>query len=257
MAAINTDERVGAAAVQVEQGGRVGGRTMKALKIEAEGTITSFRYPHFMWQTHPTFDMPPPATIYGHICSAVGELLDPASLRFAYRFTFEGRTEDLEHIHVGSGGTVMPFRRSLLFRPRLTLYLDRTDLLPAFRSPHYAVVLGRSQDLFTYTGVETVDLMEESSAFYEHTILPYSMAAWAMQGVVVQMPRYVDYAHGRYPTFERYVVLTTRVVDGVDTLRFAQDGPARQWVDPAVRDRNGIGRGVVWHTFVDRQEQPA
>lgn len=232
-----------------------GGRTMQALKIEAAGAITSFRYPHFMWQAHPTFEMPPPATIYGHISSAVGDLIDPASVRFAYRFTFEGRTEDLEHIHVGD--TVMPFRRDLLFQPRLTLYLDRLDLLDAFRSPHYAVVLGRSQDLFTYTRVEAVQLLEEDRAFYEHTLLPYSMAARAMQGVVVQMPRYVDYARRRQPVFERYVLLRTRVVDGVggDTLRFRGDSPMLHWVDPAERDRNGVGRGVMWHSFVDKESE--
>ncbi len=227
---------------------------MHALKIEADGSITSFRYPHFMWQTHPTFEMPPPATIYGHICSAVGDWIDPASVRFAYRFTFEGRVQDLEYIHVGRGGTIMPFRRDLLFRPHLTLYLDRPDLVGAFRSPHYAVVLGRSQDLFTYTKVEQIELVLEDRAFYEHTILPYSMAARLMQGVVVQMPRYVDYMHGRNPTFERYVVLRTRIVDNLGgesgVMRFDTDGSPDHWVDPGERDSSGIGRGIVWHSFV-------
>ena len=44
---------------------------LELVKVVAEGLITSFRYPHFMWQKQPTFEMPPPATIYGHICSAV------------------------------------------------------------------------------------------------------------------------------------------------------------------------------------------
>ena len=233
---------------------------MHALKVEAGGAVTSFRYPHFMWQTHPTFDMPPPATIYGHICSAIGDLIDPTSLRFAYHFTFEGKGEDLEHIRVYDPNAkeykTNPFRRDLLFRPHLTLYLDRPELAGAFRSPHYAVVLGRSQDLFTYTSVVEVELVEEDNAFYEHTLLPYNMAARAMQGVVVQMPRYVDYARGRQPTFERYVVLRTRVGPTTgDFMHFANDGPSRHWVDPIEeRDREGVGRGVWWHTFVDRAE---
>ena len=33
---------------------------MKVLKIVAEGLTTSFRYPHFMQQIHPSFQMPPP-----------------------------------------------------------------------------------------------------------------------------------------------------------------------------------------------------
>lgn len=241
-----------------------GRRTMLALKVEAEGIITSFRYPHFMWQTHPTFEMPPPATIYGHICSAIGDFIDPASLRFAYRFTFDGRVQDLEHIRVYDPGekkyTINPFRRDLLFRPRLTLYLDRPDLLMAFRSPRYAVVLGRSQDLFTYTRVEEMELIEEDRAFYEHTILPYSMAARTRQGVVVQMPRYLDYARGRQPTFERYVVLRTRIEispDARDVTPFTGDSLSQHWIDPSERDHNGLGRGIWWHTFVDRTEESA
>jgi len=46
---------------------------MRVLKVVAEGPITSFRYPHFMQQIHPSFQMPPPATIYGHISSALGK----------------------------------------------------------------------------------------------------------------------------------------------------------------------------------------
>jgi CRISPR-associated protein Cas5t len=229
---------------------------MRALKIEAEGPVTSFRYPHFMWQVHPTFDMPPPATIYGHICSAVGDWIDPASVRFAYRFTFESKGEDLEHIHVGD--MVMPFHRELLFRPRLTLYLDRPDLMDAFLRPHYAVVLGRSQDLFTYTRVAEIELVQEDRAYYEHTLLPYSMAARSTQGVVVLMPRYVDYSQGRFPTFERYLVLHTRIVadpqSGHGLLYFGSEDQPLHWVDPEERDRDGVGRGVIWHTFVGGAE---
>ena len=67
---------------------------MDVLKIVAEGVTTSFRYPHFTLGIQPTFDMPPPATIYGHICSAVGEWLDPDGLQFAYHFTAEAKAND-------------------------------------------------------------------------------------------------------------------------------------------------------------------
>ena len=80
--------------------------TMQALRIEIVGDVTSFRYPHFMWGVQPTFEMPPPATIYGHICSVVGEWIAPEGLRFAYHFTHEGKFNDLEHIH--AGGMVEP-----------------------------------------------------------------------------------------------------------------------------------------------------
>ncbi len=60
---------------------------MRVLKVVLEGITTSFRYPHFMMGVQPSFPMPPPATIYGHICSALGEWIDPKGLAFAYHFT--------------------------------------------------------------------------------------------------------------------------------------------------------------------------
>ena len=53
---------------------------MRVLKIVAEVSITSFRRPHFMWGIQPTFRMPPPATIYGHICSALGDTVPPEGI---------------------------------------------------------------------------------------------------------------------------------------------------------------------------------
>ncbi len=113
---------------------------MRVLKVVLEGTTTSFRYPHFMLSIQPSFPLPPPATIYGHICSALGEWVAPEGLRFAYHFTVAGVGEDLEHIHVlqASGGKlgetrlpkvlegdINPFNRHILLHPRLVLYLNR------------------------------------------------------------------------------------------------------------------------------------
>jgi CRISPR-associated protein Cas5t len=78
---------------------------MRVLKVVAEGVTTSFRYPHFMQKIHPTFPMPPPATIYGHICSALGEWFDPKGVSFAYHFTHAGEVWDTEHIIILSRAT--------------------------------------------------------------------------------------------------------------------------------------------------------
>lgn len=104
-----------------------------------EGTTCSFRYPHFLVGRQPTYPLPPPATIYGHICSALGEWIDPQSLEFAYSFTHAGRADDLEHIHVATVGsgrptkewvhpvnldvTVSPLPREIFVFPQMTLYL--------------------------------------------------------------------------------------------------------------------------------------
>ncbi len=227
---------------------------MRVIKVEAEGLVTSFRYPHFMWQKHPTFEMPPPATIYGHICSAVGEWINPAGLQFAYRFTFESKFEDLEHIHAGS--LTMPFRRELLYRPRLILYVNRLSLLEAFRSPRYTVVLGRSQDLFTYTQVEEVELIKAERAYYGNTLLPLDMMPRLGRGIAVTMPRFLDYHRRRAPTSGQYVVLHERVpyppteYEPKGSLVFNTDPPTR-WVDPTGPEYKGLKPAVVFHSFVD------
>jgi CRISPR-associated protein Cas5t len=100
---------------------------MQALKIVLEGVTTSFRYPHFMLGVQPGFPLPPPATIYGHVCSALGEWFDPEGVAFAYHFTVAGEGYDLEHIHVLSAssgklpggerkaleGNINPFKRQI------------------------------------------------------------------------------------------------------------------------------------------------
>src|SRR2546430_1424159 len=82
---------------------------MEVLRVELEAPVCSFRLPHFLVGRQLTFDMPPPATIYGHIASAVGDFPDPRSFRFAYRFTTIGKGEDLENQHIIVPGGSRPF----------------------------------------------------------------------------------------------------------------------------------------------------
>ncbi|HNP70262.1 MAG TPA: CRISPR-associated protein Cas5 [Kouleothrix sp.] len=237
---------------------------MQVLKVVAEGITTSFRYPHFVQGVQPTFEMPPPATIYGHICSALGQWVDPGGIAFAYHFTAQGRVDDVEHVHMltsSSGklpgtklpkvleGSINPFKRTLLFQPRLTLYLNRPEWLPAFRSPHYAVVLGRSQDLCWYTQIEVIDLSEAHEAYFEHTLLPYAMATQIRVGMVVSMPRYLDNTRNRAPTFDRYLVLQQRVWSR-EMLQFG-DTAQRYIVDPQSPVYSGARRGLVFQRFVE------
>jgi len=237
---------------------------MRVLKIVLEAMTTSFRYPHFMTGVHPTFPMPPPSTIYGHICSALGEWVDPTTLAFAYHFTAEESFEDLEHIHVLKAATgtlpihgtekydkvlegkTNPFRRMLLFQPRLVLYLNRPEWEAAFRQPRYAVVLGRSQDLATYTHISVVDLVADENAYLEHTLLPYEMATQTSVGIVTLMPRWIDYEQNRRTTFARYLLLQRRITSQ-DLLRFEQDAFLTDPTSPTI---GGSKLGLVFHTFI-------
>jgi len=237
---------------------------VRVLKVVAEGLTTSFRYPHFMQQIHPTFPMPPPATIYGHICSALGTWFDPAGVRFAYHFTYEAKVKDVEHIIVlarSTGhlqgtkipkvlwGKVNPFERELLFRPRLTLYINRFDWEPAFHSPRYAVVLGRSQDLFTYSDVSVVELEQSDRAYFEHTLAPHEMALQTMRGLTVLMPRYLDYANNRTPTFSRYLVLQERVFSK-EFFQFSGRPNGPYWVEPTSPEVKGAHLGLAFLSFI-------
>lgn len=248
---------------------------MQVVKVILQGEVTSFRYPHFMWGVQPSFPMPPPATIYGHICSAVGDWIDPTGVRFAYHFTHQGSFTDLEHIHAGGWAapisarkrkelaqqgyhestlygesTVTPFSRELLFRPRLELYLDRPDLAAAFRSPHYSVVLGRSQDLGTYPpgGVQVVTLEQQPTGYYAHTLLPLALATQMQCGVAMMLPRFVDGQQGRRADFAQYLVLREQVFpDQMQTF----GTPEPVWCDPTAPTLRGYQRVVVWHRWVE------
>ncbi len=240
---------------------------MEVLKVTAEGLTTSFRYPHFMQGVQPTYEMPPPATIYGHVCSALGEWFNPSGVRFALHFAFQARVEEVEHTHVltpATGrlpetelpkvaeGQVNPFTRSVLFRPRLRLYLNRPEWVERFRSPRYAVALGRSQDLFNYTRVEVVRLEYSERVYFEHTLAPYDLARRTGRGVAVLMPRFLDYTNRRRPTFERYVVLHRRVrLDQSDEfLQLESEGSLRFWADPTEPQVDGLSLGLFFHSWV-------
>lgn len=242
---------------------------MRVLKVVAEGLTTSFRYPHFMQQIHPTFTMPPPATIYGHISSALGEWFDPTGVRVAYHFTYQGQVKDVEHIIVlgsSSGrlpgtkipkvlqGNINPFERHLLFQPRLTLYINRPEWEPAFHSPRYAVVLGRSQDLFTYTHVGVVELEQADRAYFEHSLLPHEMVLQVMRGVTVLMPRYLDYARNREPTFSNYLVLEERVHLPGEVLQFSHLSYGPYWIDPTTPKVKDAHLGLAFLNFTGEDD---
>lgn len=247
---------------------------MQVLRVELEAPVCSFRYPHFLVGRQLTFEMPPPATVYGHVASALGYLPEPGSFRFAYRFTSVGKGEDLENQHIITAGgrpfafagvafpsstnaTIQPTVRQFLFGCRLTLYVDRIDFADAFRSPHFAVVLGRSQDLAHYSKVETIEAPTADRGYYEDTILPAEFRRRTGRGVTVLMPRFVGPPPFREPTFDRYIVLRDRVYDGPQNddlgnrqlIRVSGDNN-ELLVDPDTPEWRGARRALPFHSFL-------
>lgn len=129
------------------------------------------------------------------------------------------------------------------------LYLNKPEWAERFRSPKYAVVLGRSQDLFTYTSVDVVDLVESDRAYLEHTLLPYDYIVRTAKGVTVLMPRFIDYRQRRYPTFQRYVVLHRRV-SSREMVRFEGER-LKFWTDPSSPVNKDEHLGLVFHSWTD------
>lgn len=209
-----------------------------ALRIEVEGVATSFRYPHFPHGMQPTYPMPPPTTIYGHVCSALGAAVAPGSFRFALHFVAQGLFRDYEHIHLFGGAQpkLSPFEREVLFQPRLTLYLDRPDWAPAFRSPAFVVALGRSQDLMRYRSVEVIQLQPAASGYIDGAYLPLELAQSLAHRTALTMPRSLD--ERRSPRWGRYALV---------------DRP-QPWEEPCLCDSQspewrGRKRAVLWNTL--------
>ncbi len=244
------------------------------LRVVVEARVASFRHPHLLIARQPTFEMPPPSTIFGHVASALGEIPNRESFRFGYHFESEARSSDLEHQHIvyaqgGSfkdqgekipkniEGNVQPQYRDFHFRARLTLYLDRVDWADAFRRPAFCVVLGRSQDLADVISVDTIELKAEAGAYLQGTLLPFSMRPFTAQGTTVTMPRFISPPPERKAELARYIVLRERLYCGSSEGSIAPswkylDETQKYWlVDPDTKVRDGVKRGVVFHGFGD------
>lgn len=206
---------------------------LKALKVAVSAQTASFRYPRVQVGRQPSFEMPPPATIYGHLAGVIGDWFDPDGMEFAYVFEHAGRADDLETIHPiarGSGKATLarrgwPYpvnlqfetniqRRQFLLKPRLTLYLRSPNeatleqFRASFLSPYFSYILGRSQDLATYHSAEIVDLTISTEAFFENTLVPFEWRPSVLPGVTVLLPAAIDYSRGRLSVQERYLQIT-------------------------------------------------
>ncbi len=230
------------------------GQTKEVVKVVMRGAVTSFRYPHFIQGVQPTYEMPPPSTLYGHLCSATGRLEPLDDIEFAIHFTYVAKQRDVEHTHLSVPYIqANPFQRELLFFPRLTLYIAPVHYLEAFLAPYYPVVLGRSQDLMTYESVEVVALRLARRAYFEHTLIPQSGAIYFRRSVAVTMARYIDPV-SRQPEWDHYAILKDRSLYPSEDIPVDSSYPT-VWVDsdsadPTTREAyQGCYRGLIFQRF--------
>lgn len=253
---------------------------MRVLKITTEAVTTSFRYPHVQIGKLPTYDLPPPATIYGHLAGVLGEWFDPDGLEFAYVFLHKGKGTDLETAHPierGSGKPTLknqgwnypinveckpnPQRREFLLNPHMTLFLKGPDellfrLRDSFINPAYAYILGRSQDLATCIDATWTNLVESDEAFFSHTILPYDWRPWVSPGTTVQLPKTINYLRQREPQFEVYLQVLwppLKLYQGSRETIARDRLPAVFWTDPEEKREFAectLCRGLFFHPLV-------
>lgn len=245
---------------------------MKVIRAGLHAATCSFRYPHFLVGRQPTYDVPPPSTILGLVAAALGQVEVPiGDLRFGYRFHAKSRVDDLEHQHKllvkqGKRTTsaeikVEPVKREMLCFADLTLYLASPSLHEqlhrAFRSPAFALSLGRSQDLAEVTGVESIELQEAPSAYYEGTLLPFTWRPGTPRGVTALLPHRIGPPPEREPVFERYIVVRERVYAGARGETRSEGRvitayaaiPTKHWIDPTTEADGDSRLGVVLHAW--------
>jgi hypothetical protein len=133
--------------------------------------------------------------------------------------------------------------------------IDRPDWLDAFRSPAFCVILGRSQDLATITRCDRVTLRLRDAAYFEHTLLPFSLRPHLGIGTTITMARHIDNAMNRKASFDRFIVLRERAFGGPGALavnssqRMLNPPSGGFWVDDEIPRDRGYGRGVWFHSF--------
>jgi len=217
---------------------------LEAIRVDLEGPVASFRYPHFLIGRQPTYPMPPPSTIYGLISAALGHFPDPESLRFAYRFECERhRIDDVETIwfvqpntatrdkaaqkNLEAQSNVLP--REWLLHPHLTLYVISDELQAlhqAFRSPCYILTLGRSQELVSVRRVDRVTLRSTKKGRLAPGLLPASFRAYAPLAPAIYMPRFISPYSRRQVEWDWFLALDT-------PIRLTTELPELCWAEPS------------------------
>ena len=245
---------------------------MEAVRVELESMVSSFRYPFIMIGRQLTYPVQPPATIYGHICSAVGDYIPPNKIKIAYSFQVKGKVNDLEYLYMlvpskkknkdwgypeMFRGFLQPSLREMLFQVKMILYLYSEDpdlLLSALREPKYVVTLGRSQDLAAYRRVDKVTLVEGEEGYSDGGLLSWECRFHTTAGTVYRLPRFIDPKNRRHVKWGDYLYSPYRLTwgEGEPGPRHISRAPGEKlWLDPDSSEINDRHRVVYWHTFVD------
>lgn len=160
---------------------------LDAVRITLSAYTASFRVPGFIGHQL-TLPVPPLSTIYGLLSAAAGRWVEPHEVAwFAYRCDYVSKASDLEVIiQVERKGIEKPpyvrsppetrnvLQREFLFMPRLTLYLP-SEWEKAFRTPRYALLLGRTQDVAYVESIVRTSLEPVEEGEVSGVLLPFEL----------------------------------------------------------------------------------
>jgi len=128
----------------------------------------------------PSLRVPPISTIWGLVSAAAGLTISPVSHEFAYVFRYESTAIDLETVYqFGEQGKPSlraksnVLRREFLAGTELFLYLTNEQLVAAFNSPYFPLVLGRSGDLASILSIKSLELQSVASVNLAGTVVPF------------------------------------------------------------------------------------
>lgn len=171
---------------------------METYKIVLQSDTAFFRNEVTCTSVQESFNCPPLSTIHGLIAAAYGEYR--YDIDIGYFFEFRHKCTDFElvmrkndshkdrfkkyinderfdrnDILRGCFGTV-PVRREILFNCRLVLYLNDKDIAESFKSPYYALVFGRLEDLASISEKpKKIDIISvKEPVRFGKTIIPFS-----------------------------------------------------------------------------------
>lgn len=172
---------------------------MKLYRIKISSWTSSFRYPNIISGFQPTLDVPPVSTVLGIINACAGKYQEFDRLEIGYYFDYQAKAVDLETIyqverHKEKGhplNQVKPniINREFLFDCRLFIYVKEEQLTHFFESPHYQLVMGRSNDLATIEEIKEIEAEEIRDAQkVKGQVIP--LKGNYLPGVIQALPKY-------------------------------------------------------------------
>ncbi len=160
---------------------------LEGVRIVLAAYTASFRVPSFV--SHQlTLPVPPLSTIYGLLSAAAGRWVLPNEVAWlAFQCDYESKATDVEAIYQfereKEEALPMPkpfpktrtvLQREFLAMPRLTIYLP-LEWEALFRTPRYALLLGRTQDVAGVESIASVTLEPVKEGAVRGVLLPLEL----------------------------------------------------------------------------------